>query len=218
MSADNDKNNHVMPNESEEDKLPDSLDPKARPDAEAAREELFKQNILMDVDERPEGIEAQEQIEDKPTDESVLEDDRTGNDDIDVKSTSENMEYVSIAGEDQETDAADDAYVLQGVSAENQTVENPEIQNADNVLPTSNGMNSASSAFIKLSVDQQIEDALSQAEDPVPVPDPDPPTQHPAPIKRRLQVIPVLRPMKIILLPGSYWQVIRMPEMCLLIV
>ena len=65
MSTENDNNNYVMPNDSEEEKLPDSLDPRARPEAEAAREEHFKQNILMDVDERPEGVEAYEEVQAK---------------------------------------------------------------------------------------------------------------------------------------------------------
>ena len=63
MSADNDNINPVIPNESDNEKLPDSIDPKARPEEGAVREELFKQNILMDVDERPEGMEAYEYID-----------------------------------------------------------------------------------------------------------------------------------------------------------
>lgn len=164
MSAGNDNNNHVMPNESEEEKLPDSLDPKARPEAEAAREELFKQNILMDVDERPEGTEAQqEQIE---TEREVEQADETVQDGDSIKDEADLMAASEAAATEADRDDGERiaSEPLAGL-ADLPDGATPQPENSSANLRQQEELakpGGDQSAFMNLSVDQQIEDALAQ--------------------------------------------------------
>ena len=195
MSTEKDNNSYVTPTDSNEEKLPESLDPKARPQGEEAREELFKQNILMDVDERPDGIEAGEQIEAKADIEQIDDINRESDTLVDDGSVINRASTAPVEADEkdkQESQQVEQASLAAGGENElNQGGQDSDVSVQDQYDIAEN--NNSVSAFNYTSVDQQIEDALAQTSVPEDTDNSDPtnPDVDPDPIIPNVGASPV---------------------------